>query len=323
MAAVNLALIAKLGWKILSDPESFCFQQLRAKYIQYGNFFTSPYPANASWLWKGILRTKSILQSGTCLKVSTSSNFPIWTTSWIPTIHNFKPSPKFPNNLNFPSFLISDLLDPDTLTWNSFSVNAIFDHISAREILRIKISRDPGTNYIWTPSCSGRFSSSSAYLSIINSNNLQVVPLNSGSTWKSIWKLNLNDRLRLFLWKMAWNILPTKTRLSAIFPSTSLDICPLCKSGEDSLQHLFFNCIFARVIWRNSFWPLDSTALNFSDMMDWIKLIINPAPLFDFHWRTVINFRFLQLLLVICYGSTEIKHIMIIGNLMLSFFLNR
>jgi hypothetical protein len=128
MAAVNLALIAKLGWKILSDPDSFCFKQLRAKYIQYGDLFTSPYPGNASWLWKGILRTKSLLQSGTCLKVSSSSNFPIWTTSWIPTIQNFRPSPKFPNNLSLPSFLISDLLNPDTLTWNSFSVNAIFDH---------------------------------------------------------------------------------------------------------------------------------------------------------------------------------------------------
>jgi hypothetical protein len=47
--------------------------------------------------------------------------------------------------------------------------------------------------------------------------------------------------------------------------------------GEDSLLHLFFNCIYARVIWRNSFWPLDFASLNFIDMMDWIKLMLSPC----------------------------------------------
>jgi len=29
---------------------------------------------------------------------------------------------------------------------------------------------------------------------------------------------------------------------------------------HDSLQHLFFNCRFAKIVLKNSFWPLDSTA---------------------------------------------------------------
>lgn len=76
-----------------------------------------------------------------------------------------------------------------------------------------------------------------------------------------------------------WNILPTKAHLSSIIPSNSLQVCPLCKAAEDSLQHLFFNCSFARIIWRNSFWPLDSTTLNFSNMVDWINIIITHGPL--------------------------------------------
>jgi hypothetical protein len=53
--------------------------------------------------------------------------------------------------------------------------------------------------------------------------------------------------------------------------------CPLCKDGEDSIQHLFFKCRFARVIWRNSFWPMDLLAFNFTNMLDWIKVIISPG----------------------------------------------
>ena len=64
--------------------------------------------------------------------------------------------------------------------------------------------------------------------------------------------------------------------------------CPLCKVADDSLQHLFFECIFARVVWRHSFWLLDSTVLNFSSMSNLIQLIISPSsslgiPLVDRH----------------------------------------
>jgi hypothetical protein len=45
---------------------------------------------------------------------------------------------------------------------------------------------------------------------------------------------------------------------------------------DDSLTHLFFECFYARVVWRLSFWPLDSTAFHFSSMEAWIAAIISP-----------------------------------------------
>jgi hypothetical protein len=84
---------------------------------------------------------------------------------------------------------------------------------------------------------------------------------------EKLWKLNLKDRLRLYLWKIAWNILPTTSRINSILPSPNrLPECSLCKIDDDSLHHLFFNCIIARFVWRHSFWPLDSSAFNFNTM---------------------------------------------------------
>jgi hypothetical protein len=76
------------------------------------------------------------------------------------------------------------------------------------------------------------------------------------------------------LWKIAWNILPTKEHLGQLFPISD-SYCPLCKMADDSLIHLFFECFFARVVWRHSFWPLDSTAFHFPSMVDWIASIIS------------------------------------------------
>ena len=65
-------------------------------------------------------------------------------------------------------------------------------------------------------------------------------------------------------------------RLSQLFPISD-SLCPLCKVADDSLAHLFFDCFFARVVWRLSFWPLDSTMFQFPSMSDWIASLISPV----------------------------------------------
>jgi hypothetical protein len=96
----NLSLIAKLGWKLLSHTDCLWVNQLREKYIKYGDFLSSPNPSSSSWLWKGIQKVKPFLLAGACLKVNRSSSSPIWTSNWVPTLPSFKPRPKFPYNRN-------------------------------------------------------------------------------------------------------------------------------------------------------------------------------------------------------------------------------
>ncbi|XP_062145976.1 uncharacterized protein LOC133853973 [Alnus glutinosa] len=135
-------------------------------------------------------------------------------------------------------------------------------------------------SYLWTSSCSGRFSTSMAYLSILNNDftGSHLCPLST--FWRDIWKLQLTDRLRIFIWKIAWNILPTTQRLQSIIPTYHPDAsCPLCKSGQDSIRHLFFHCHYARVVWRLSPWPLDSTSLDSPDLLNWVRVILYPDVL--------------------------------------------
>lgn len=75
-------------------------------------------------------------------------------------------------------------------------------------------------------------------------------------------------------------MLLTKVHISFLLSNSSSDLlCPLCKIGDYSMVHLFFNCIFARVVWRESFLPLNSQALGISSMIDWFIMILNPSKL--------------------------------------------
>jgi hypothetical protein len=127
------------------------------------------------------------------------------------------------------------------------------------------------------PPTNGLFSTKSAYRVISSQRtNLSLSPL-AVANWKLLWKLNLNDRLKLFLWKIAWDIVPSKSRLNSIFPIPQADlVCPLCNVEEDSLSHLFFRCFFATISWRLSPWPLDSLKWSTLSLSNWIKGILTP-----------------------------------------------
>jgi hypothetical protein len=296
MKDVNLALISKLGWKLVSNSESLWTSQLKGKYLRTGSFLSlSPPPPPPSlpphsfpfWLWKGILSSQSIISQGACHRVYTHSSFPIWNSQWIPTIPSFCPSPLSPSSLSSP-LVVSDLINPNA-TWNTPLLLSLFNPQSVREIQKIYINPSPCPEFLWTPSTSGNFSTSSAYSLISNPRvSSYPSPLDSNS-WKHLWKLKLNARLKLFLWKIAWDIIPTKARLKSIFPiSSAVSLYPLCKVEEDSLPHLFFKCCFAKIAWRSSFWPLDSLAWASLTLPNWIKGITTPhasfgIPKFESH----------------------------------------
>ena len=80
---------------------------------------------------------------------------------------------------------------------------------------------------------------------------------------------------------MAWDILPSKARLKAVFPISLADsLCPLCNMAEDSLIHLLFSYSFVGIAWGTSFWPLDSLAWSSISLSSWVKGIITPHTAF-------------------------------------------
>jgi hypothetical protein len=181
---------------------------------------------------------------------------------------------------SFPDLIVSDLINSRG-SWNHPLLISLFTPSCIKEILKIPISHNHTSPFLWTPSTNGQFSTSSVYRLIRNTRITSIPSPFESSYWKSLWKLKLNARLLLFLWKIAWNVLPTKTRLKALFhiPSSN-SLCLLCNTKEDSLSHLFFSFIFARVAWRSSFWPFDSLAWSSISLSNWIKGILTPHSSF-------------------------------------------
>jgi hypothetical protein len=77
MKEVNLALISKLGWKLLTNFDSMWVAQLHCKYLHSSSFLSPPSFSSSSWLWKGILKSISIISKGACNRIHSLSSLPI------------------------------------------------------------------------------------------------------------------------------------------------------------------------------------------------------------------------------------------------------
>jgi len=81
-AAVNTAFLAKLGWKVLTQPDNVWVQQMRAKYGAPDHFFEArPKPAD-SWVWKCLLRLRPFIKRGIRWKVGNGQSIKFWTDNW-------------------------------------------------------------------------------------------------------------------------------------------------------------------------------------------------------------------------------------------------
>lgn len=78
-------MLAKVGWRIIYDPESILAKILKAKYYLFSSFLEAPMGRGTSWGWKGILQGRKILKAGIQCRMGDGQNIQIRVDPWLPT----------------------------------------------------------------------------------------------------------------------------------------------------------------------------------------------------------------------------------------------
>ncbi|XP_026452225.1 uncharacterized protein LOC113352641 [Papaver somniferum] len=144
---------------------------------------------------------------------------------------------------------VSRLIDSDNKTWNVDMLHSLFDEDTVNNITTIRIPMHGSNQIRWQPSSNGEFSVKSAYKAILNDTNIEndFIP-NTLVNWKVFWKTKLPQSILHFLWKCISNCLSTNDRLDRYFHNFSTQ-CPHCNNFDESMQHLFIDCEFAKAVW--------------------------------------------------------------------------
>ena len=138
----------------------------------------------------------------------------------------------------------------------------IFNSEDANKILKIPLSltgRDDSN--FWIHSGCGQYTVRSAHKELNkkqhqerSGHKREDSPSGSHESrqgWKQLWKLNVKQKLKVFIWKGMNNALPVN---ELIFVRTKIGdpICTGCGEEEETVEHLFFRCKNAEQVWNIS-----------------------------------------------------------------------
>jgi len=148
----NDALLAKLSWRILKEPNSFLSRVLLGKNCNSSSFLT---PSSASHGWRGLLAGKELLRKGLGWSAGQGDNINVWSDAWLSPLIPFLPIG--PPTLDNKALLVSDLICHDLKMWD---ITAIRKHLPQYEdqIRKITINVLPLKDYmVWLPVKSGQY----------------------------------------------------------------------------------------------------------------------------------------------------------------------
>ncbi|KAF7831333.1 ribonuclease H [Senna tora] len=173
---------------------------------------------------------------------------------------------------NWPNMDEGDLLDAKVSQFvhnNEWRFDILEDLLPNEIIARIggcmPPSPDDGSDKLrWKGSKDGHCTTNQAYCFLKKESSDGFRTL-----WKNIWGTDLQQRLKMLLWKIAHENLPTRKKLSA--QGLGSELCLLCNKYSESILHIFRDCKISHDIWDRCLHD-DDKALFFScSTKEWVR----------------------------------------------------
>jgi len=192
-------------------------------------------------------------------------------------------------------------------------LNYFFEELVVDLILKIPIPiNQTEDNWSWMVTNSRTFSAKSAYWLC----RAASPPSNIDAISGQIWKTKLHDCLKMLLWRIVANVLPSKEVISK-FNGNIDRCCPLCSSTNESSLHLFTVCTIAKAIWFQSQWGLRMEAIVFESTSDFIYFLISP-PFVD-NLNPSLREDFLLFGVILCDVIWKLRNRPLFENAVLNF----
>ena len=156
-------------------------------------------------------------------------------------------------------------------------------NIPCMEILHLPLHRTDGNKdeLLWRHSPSGDYRVKKAYQMIHQNDQTSITPNERPFgiplyVWKLVWKVKLPMKILDFIWKLLHDSLPVFSILTSRVIAAPT-ICLLCDDSDETINHLFLNCPFARAVWHGSILGVRTSDLTNISVKQWIASFFTPT----------------------------------------------
>ncbi|KAL9426467.1 hypothetical protein AB3S75_033282 [Citrus x aurantiifolia] len=247
-SSFNQALVAKQGWRILQFPDSLMARTLQARYFQHKDFMKASLGSNPSFIWRNILWGRQVISKGYRWRIGNGQSILLHKENWLPRPLTFKPisKPSLPDDA-----LVAELINAEH-GWNEGLIHRHFATIDAEAIVKIPLPRRPREDeVIWHFNRKGQYSVKSGYQIALNL-KFPARPTSSAAKqnqWNSIWLLTLPEKIRIFAWRAAKNLLPSAENLWKR-KVIQEPVCQMCNNKLETVFHALVGCKVVQKIWK-------------------------------------------------------------------------
>lgn len=236
----NLSFLAKLFWRCIHNPSSMwaCMCLYRLNLSSCSNTITG----------KALIMGKNIADLGrTCIPHSGDKTL-FWFDKWcnMGPLRNTIIGPMHTRDF---SLSVKDCVSPSG-SWNFQSLSFVLPVQISRSVSSIFVNPSCGVEdaVVWGSNIDGTFDLHSAYKLACTSHG-QVFD-HASFSYRWIWKSPCHQRHKMFLWMVARDGLPCKTKLAQRNIVTD-DCCVLCGRHPESTEHIFKDCDFTKLVWQS------------------------------------------------------------------------
>ena len=217
---------------------------MRAKYCLPDDFFQYKKKQTDSWAWKCMLRTREFVKQGMRWKLGNGHTILFWLDSWChesPLVELLE-SDRSINDMT--QVKVKEFITQEKL-WDTAKLSQVLPHHLVKLVLAVPI---PLTNmedsFCWGSTGSGDFTTKSATWRA----HENIKPDQEPWKFNWIWKLDVMPKIRIFLWQLCHNALPTRAAL--LHKGIYIDpVCPACLLDVEDIEHLFVGCHMVKKTW--------------------------------------------------------------------------
>ncbi|XP_024200296.1 uncharacterized protein LOC112203585 [Rosa chinensis] len=267
--AYNLAMLAKQGWRIVTNPDSLIAQLYKARYFPHCSFWEAEMGEAPSFSWRSIMNGRQVLQAGVRWRIGDGTSVNIWTDRWLQN----GPMLQRPDHTDFR--MVADLINSHDRTWIPSTVHSLFSPDIASRILATPLSRRAIHDRLcWSPDKRGHFTVKTAYwiaresvLGNVLTSSSDGDPFNM--LWKAIWKAKVPGKVQICIWRAANNLLPTRACLTTK-GYTGDTSCVLCNHRLEDVSHVLYKCPIAVELLSSPPLNLQQSLLPHINFKEWL-----------------------------------------------------
>lgn len=244
-----MTLLAKQGWRIMCKESTLLHKIYKAKFFPNTCFLEAKLGYSPSYAWRGIWEAKKGLKYGCRWRVGNERDIKLWTDYWV-TNHRLLKQSVDEIGLDVNQKL-EDLIEKNTHWWGVEKVNQLLPVRATVEVFKIILSPgDQMDKFIWEPKQSGLYSVKSAYklFRSMETENKQGESSNAKEQkqiWKVLWKLQIQNKVKVFTWRACKNGLPTKANLKKRQVLME-ENCIFHGDGVEDVLHALYYCPILR-----------------------------------------------------------------------------